>query len=60
MIADKGDLSKCSEVYGNTIIRQLTPPECPVITVVNGEQVACFPNIYNALGDIHPDHFISL
>jgi hypothetical protein len=37
-----------------------TPAECAVITVADGKQVACFPDLYTALADNKPERIISL
>jgi len=46
----------------NATIYQRTkkPTECVVITIVDGQQVGCFPDFYAAVGDNRPDRLISL
>lgn len=36
------------------------PTECVVTTITDGQEVACFPDFYAAVGDHRPDRFISL
>ncbi len=65
MIADKADLtiSKVGLDYGDSDSRskfRWKPTECSVITVADGEQVGCFPDLYTALAGNLPDHIISL
>ncbi|MGF7079651.1 hypothetical protein [Mucilaginibacter sp. UYCu711] len=60
MIAEKKDMTGCTVSSSATLGKRLTPVECPVITVAGGEHLACFPDIYAAIGTPRPDHIISL
>jgi len=60
MVAETGDLEKTVELDRQQVKRRTTPAQCAVITVLDGEQVACFPDLYAALGDNRPDYIISL
>jgi hypothetical protein len=61
LIAEKTDLIRSGKESTEEKQIRLKPTEC-VVTAVNGvEQIACFPNIYAAVGAAnHPDHIICL
>lgn len=41
-------------------MKSKSPSECVVTTIINGEQVGCYPNFYNAMGERKPERIISL
>lgn len=60
MIAESRDLEKTAALNCQLSKRLVTPAECPVIIVENGQQTGCFPDLHSALGNNQPDHIISL
>lgn len=41
-------------------MKSKSPSECVVTTIINGEQVGCYPNFYTAMGERRPERIISL
>jgi hypothetical protein len=61
LVAEKADLARIAQQGPGEKQGRLKPTECVVTALYGKEQIACFPNIYAAVGLVnHPDHIICL
>lgn len=61
LVAEKTDLLRSGKESTEDRQIRLKPTDCVVMAVNGVEQIACFPNIYAAVGAAkHPDHIICL
>ncbi len=61
LMAEKSDLLRNLKDLTNGNKTRLKPTECAVTIVSGNEQIACFPNLYAALGEANrPDHILCL
>jgi hypothetical protein len=61
LMAEKTDLVRKVNDLTNKDELRLKPTECAVTIISGREQIACFPNLYAALGEANrPDHILCL
>ncbi|MEJ7558586.1 MAG: hypothetical protein WKF66_09785 [Pedobacter sp.] len=61
LMAKKSDMERKVKSLTDGYLMRLRPTECAVTMVCGHEQIACFPDLYAALGEANrPDHILCL